>query len=384
VEVGNTIAPIKLIELNRSDQPTSLTELPHLSKTTRHMQKIYNVQGDLMVAENMEEAAKMLLTSAVALCPTVKRAILYLVDPSGSQLLPLASKDNAPKFSPFVGTDALFAHVLHSLTGASMEIGQDRQIVVLPMVKNRQVMAILHCHFEKPHFIKPTAIELFTGLLKRVAPLFENLILRKDANSYLLGMAQTIISVIEAKDTYTVGHSERVCKYSMAIANNLKLHKDVKKMLMISSLCHDIGKVGIPDEILKKASLLSSEEYAEMKLHPVMGANIISSLPHAQQFLSGIKHHHEKWDGTGYPDGLEGENIPFFGRIVAVADVFDAMISGRSYSGFIDESDAIDKIQAEVELFDPEIVKALVRAFDDGEISQRSSTQAKEEKPSRY
>ena len=144
---------------------------------------------------------------------------------------------------------------------------------------------------------------------------------------------------------------------------------------MVSSLLHDVGKIGIPDSILKKASLLTSEEYEEMKLHPSIGAKIVAHLPNAARFVSGVKHHHEKWDGTGYPDGFIGEDIPFFARIVALADVFDAMVSGRSYSGFVDQSDAIERLQDEKELFDPEIFKSFTRAYENGILTIKTSTQ---------
>jgi len=187
-------------------------------------------------------------------------------------------------------------------------------------------------------------------------------------------MIETMVATIEAKDTYTHGHSERVSRYSIAIADELKLSRDLKKLLLISALCHDIGKIGIPDAILKKASMLSSEEYEEMKLHPTIGSDIISHMPNAQRFISGVKHHHEKWDGSGYPDGLTGEDIPFFGRIVALSDVFDAMVSGRAYSGFMDQSDAISRITEERELFDPEILRAMIRAHENGSLTLKTST----------
>jgi HD-GYP domain-containing protein (c-di-GMP phosphodiesterase class II) len=201
------------------------------------------------------------------------------------------------------------------------------------------------------------------------------MILRREMDNWMLGMVDTIISTIEANDTYTRGHSERVSKYSMAVADELKLNRETKRLLMISSLVHDVGKIGIPDNILKKAALLTAEEYEEMKLHPSIGADIVSHIPDAHRFLSGVKHHHEKWDGSGYPDGLVGEEIPFFARIVAIADVFDAMVSGRSYSGFIDQSDAIERLADEKDIFDPEVTKAFIRAYESGSITLKTSTQ---------
>jgi HD-GYP domain-containing protein (c-di-GMP phosphodiesterase class II) len=164
----------------------------------------------------------------------------------------------------------------------------------------------------------------------------------------------------------------------MAIAEELKLNREVKRLLLVSSLCHDIGKIGVPDDILKKASLLNAEEYEEMKLHPTIGAEIISHMPNAQRFISGVKHHHEKWDGSGYPDGLIGEEIPFFGRIVGISDSFDAMVSGRSYSGFLDQSDAVERITKEAQQFDPDILKAFIRAHENGTLTLKTSTQNQE------
>ena len=100
----------------------------------------------------------------------------------------------------------------------------------------------------------------------------------------------------------------------------------------------------------------------------------MAHLPNAKRFLSGVKYHHEKWDGSGYPDGLVGEDIPFFGRIIAVADVFDAMISGRSYSGFLEAGDAVDKLGTEKDLFDPDILKAFTSAWEAGTLTQKTST----------
>jgi HD-GYP domain-containing protein (c-di-GMP phosphodiesterase class II) len=126
---------------------------------------------------------------------------------------------------------------------------------------------------------------------------------------------------------------------------------------------------------LRKAALLNPDEYEEMKQHPVIGANIVSHLPNVKRFISGIKYHHEKWDGSGYPDGLVGENIPFFGRIVAVADVFDAMVSGRSYSGFLDEGDAVQRLSEEKDIFDSDVVRAFGQAWQSGRLTQKTSTQ---------
>lgn len=204
------------------------------------------------------------------------------------------------------------------------------------------------------------------------------MLLKRDLDVWFSGALETMVAVVEAKDTYTRGHSERVSKYCMAIADELKLDPEVKKILMMSALVHDIGKIGIPDAILKKASNLSGDEYEDMKLHPLIGAEILRHIPGSQRFVSGVKHHHEKWNGSGYPDGLAGEEIPFFARIIAIADSFDAMVSGRSYSGFMDQTTALEKIRNEKDIFDPEILKAFLKAYDDGLLTMKTDTQNNE------
>ena len=338
--------------------------------------KLNDLYSDVLVAESLEDVCEALLKSTHKICKKISRGSVFVLAAHKYHLIPIAVKHFDGKKTPFKINKRGLSEAINLKQGVVIKSEKNETVrIVLPMVYHNKVIALFHLEVnqEKVDNIKKYFLNI-ESLIEKCAPILESVLLRSEIDSILLSMVQTVIATIEAKDTYTIGHSERVCKYSMAIADKLMLNREVRKMLMVSSLCHDIGKIGIPDAILKKATLLSIEEYEEMKLHPTIGANIISNMPNAKRFLSGIKYHHEKWDGTGYPEGLMGEDIPFFGRIVSVADVFDAMISGRAYSGFIDEAEAISKIQEEKELFDPEIVKALVKAWEDGSISQRTST----------
>ncbi len=345
------------------------------------IKEIYEMHGNMLVIDDLEEASKNLLKSIGKLMPSASRAALFLWAPSSRQLVPYATRHYRRKKESFILSQRSFEDVLTRKQGVMLmadtphatQSGRDR--LILPMAHNRETICIVHIEIDNPQlpFVQKE-LEMVQALLSRCAPSFESMLLRREIDAWMVGMIETMIATIEAKDTYTLGHSERVSRYAMAIADELKLNREVKKLLLVSALCHDIGKIGIPDSILKKASLLSTEEYTEMKLHPTIGGDIISHMPNAQRFISGVVHHHEKWDGTGYPDGLAGEDIPFFGRIVAIADVFDAMISGRSYSGFIDQADAIQRISEESDLFDPEILKACVRAHDNGTLTLKTST----------
>lgn len=345
------------------------------------IKSLFDCHGNVMVADDLSEAAEVLLKGIGNATKSIERAALFVWVEKYGQLIPVASRQFGKKMSFLLSHRALSDVVVRRngiiLQHNAPDVTQDgRGRAVLPMLQNERIVAIIHLESKdaRTGFLEQDLAFVY-ALIHRSAASFEALLLRKEVDKWMVGMVETVISTVEAKDTYTRGHSDRVCRYSMAIAEEMKLDHDTKRLLMVSSLLHDVGKIGIPDSILKKASLLTSEEYEEMKLHPSIGAKIVAHLPNAARFVSGVKHHHEKWDGTGYPDGLIGEDIPFFARIVALADVFDAMVSGRSYSGFVDQSDAIERLQDEKELFDPEIFKSFTRAYENGILTIKTSTQ---------
>lgn len=182
----------------------------------------------------------------------------------------------------------------------------------------------------------------------------------RDTNEKLekayLETIETLRFTVEAKDTYTRGHSDRVSEYSVLIGKYLDLSEDDLHLLKIGGLFHDIGKIGVPDSILLKTSKLTDDEYSEIKNHPTIGAHILSNATIFQDAIPVVKHHHERYDGHGYPGKLAGENIPYLARIAAVADSFDAMTSKRTYR----DSMPIDIVIQEIEKnkgtqFDPKI-----------------------------
>ena len=176
---------------------------------------------------------------------------------------------------------------------------------------------------------------------------------------------ETLRFTVEAKDSYTRGHSDRVAEYSELIGKALGLSETDLKTLRIGGLFHDIGKIGIPDSILLKTTKLDDNEYSEIKNHPAIGAHIISNATIFKDIIPIVKHHHERYDGKGYPSKLQGEDIPYLARITAVADAFDAMSSKRSYR----DSLPLEVVRQEIEKnagpqFDPEIAKAFLHILD--------------------
>jgi HD-GYP domain-containing protein (c-di-GMP phosphodiesterase class II) len=178
-----------------------------------------------------------------------------------------------------------------------------------------------------------------------------------------------LAAAIDAKDPYTRGHSERVARYSVAIGKQLQLTQDDMRNLRISALLHDVGKIGVDDRILRKPGALSEDEFEIMKGHPEKGAAIMGPIVQLSNVIPGMKYHHEKWAGGGYPDGLKGEDIPMQARIVAIADTFDAMTTNRPYQKAMDLNYVVEKIMSFAGTrFDPKVCDAFLRAVKTGDI----------------
>ena len=184
-----------------------------------------------------------------------------------------------------------------------------------------------------------------------------------------IGTVKGLAAAIDGKDPYTRGHSERVSRFSVAIAQRMGLNDDEVEKIRISALLHDVGKIGIDDNILKKPAALTDEEYEVMKKHPQKGYKIMSQIPAMKEFLPGMYMHHEMVDGKGYPQGLKGDEIPLMGKIVAVADTFDAMTTDRPYQKAMQFDVAVERIESMVNTrYDAEVVAAFTAACREGQI----------------
>lgn len=191
-----------------------------------------------------------------------------------------------------------------------------------------------------------------------------------EANRELfISTIRAFAAAIDAKDPYTRGHSERVATYSRAIARYLGLPKDVQERVWIAAVLHDVGKIGIEDRILKKMGVLTPEEFEQMKLHPVIGAEIVEPVAALREMVPGIRWHHEAWNGSGYPDKLKSEQIPLMARIIGVADTFDAITTTRPYQNAYSTDYALQTIKKLTgKKFDAKIVTAFLLAFEAGQI----------------
>jgi HD-GYP domain-containing protein (c-di-GMP phosphodiesterase class II) len=191
----------------------------------------------------------------------------------------------------------------------------------------------------------------------------------RENQELFLSAIRALAAAIDAKDPYTRGHSERVARYATAIAKEMGLPPDEVRKTRLSALLHDVGKIGVDDRIIRKPTALTDDEFELMKAHPSKGAAIMETIPQLADIIPGMKWHHEKWEGGGYPDGLKGEQIPLQARIVAVADAFDAMTTTRPYQKAMEVSYVLERLrEMSQKRFDTTVVEALVRSHTRGDL----------------
>ncbi|MBN1363306.1 MAG: HD-GYP domain-containing protein [Syntrophaceae bacterium] len=184
----------------------------------------------------------------------------------------------------------------------------------------------------------------------------------KERENILIGILIALTRAIDAKSPWTAGHSERVTKFAELIGRGFGLKDDQIRVLTISAILHDIGKIAVPEQILDKPGKLTEEEFAIVKKHSQTGADIIASIPSYETILPGVLHHHERWDGGGYPKGIKEKDIPLFARIICIADVYDALMDDRPYRKAWNREDVLKFFEEQKEkMFDPELVSIFLK-----------------------
>lgn len=204
--------------------------------------------------------------------------------------------------------------------------------------------------------------KLCGSLANSLSIFLENRMLFQDMAAMFMGTLHALTSSIDAKDRYTRGHSERVALMSRQLASAAGLDHDTVERVYISGLVHDVGKIGVPEAVLTKPGKLTDEEFGLIKLHPQIGARILRDIRQMQDLIPGVLAHHERWDGRGYPANLKGADIPLFGRLICLADSFDAMSSNRTYRQAL----SLPQVLAEIgrcagSQFDPDLARVFVK-----------------------
>ena len=210
-------------------------------------------------------------------------------------------------------------------------------------------------------------IELFKAMAAQAAVALETTRLYEEMQGTFMGVVRAMAAAIDAKDDYTHGHSARVAEFSTCIGRHMGLTRRQLATLRLSALLHDVGKIGIPDNVLNKRDRLTDDEFAIIQRHPEIGFNIMGQVPAFQDALRGMHEHHERLDGRGYPNHMTSEQISLFARIIGVADAFDAMTSSRVYRAAMPTDEALRRMQSGAGTqFDPDAVQALIASCNNG------------------
>jgi len=206
-----------------------------------------------------------------------------------------------------------------------------RSLVSVPVIFQDRVLGVISAYSKKLSRFKDEKIEVLSIFASHVAIAIQESRYYEDFHTNYFNTMHTLVLAIEARDPYTRGHTERVTKYALEVARALNMPHRELEILRYAGEVHDVGKISVPDSILNKPGILTRAERAIVEIHPIKGVEMLEPLEFLRPALPIVKHHHERYDGTGYPDGLEKEKIPLMSRILACADAFDAMTSERPY-----------------------------------------------------
>ena len=247
-----------------------------------------------------------------------------------------------------------------------------RSVMCAPMRTTETILGVLYVDSHSTHEFSETELELLAAIGNQAGVALHRARLMADMERLFLDVMKAIAAIIDAKDGYTHRHSERVAAFAVRLARQMGLSNDERSVVELSALLHDVGKIGVPDAILNKPGKLTDDEFKEMRRHPMHGAAILANIQSQKvlNLLPGVKYHHERWDGKGYPEGLKGEDIPLLGRILAVADFLDALSSDRAYRTGQPIAEVVELVKQQAgEAFDPAVVEALVALHEKGELA---------------
>jgi len=378
--VEKLAAEAKVAKLEQEVESLSL----HLSSTYEEISLLYRLTQNLKISSKNEELARLALDWLADVVPVESLAIhLTSVDESGKwshdarRSPALITRGNCPldcqSFSAMIeflgGELGLRPLILNraSTNDPAWPFSGIRELILVPLCEGKNIFGWLAAfnHVEEAELGSVEA-----SLLSSVGAILGihsgNTELYCQQADFLAGVVRALTSAIDAKDPYTCGHSDRVARVAVRIAAEMGLGQDELNTIYLSGLLHDIGKIGIDDTVLRKPGKLTAEEYEHIKKHAEIGYRILLDLKQIDEVLPVVLHHHEQWDGGGYPHGLAGEAIPLLARIVAVADAFDAMGSDRPYRKGMPE-EKLDEIMrgGAGQQWDARVVEAYFSARDD-------------------
>jgi response regulator RpfG family c-di-GMP phosphodiesterase len=350
-----------------------------LEKRIRYQGLLYHIVDSISKISQSDDLYQFIVNKAAESC-NASKACFLMIDPENGCLIALAQKGFSEKMIgegiPLRQNGRLHALLDHRFSVQSSQNQEDlfisldetvrrSGIVTVPLRIRNEPFGLLFVgdKGQSNHFDSEDEF-ILSVLAEKTALNIENMALYDNLRQNLFASLGSLVGAIEAKDAYTQQHSHRVTLYAVRIAERLGCSVEDIQRIETSGPLHDIGKIGIKDMILNKPGRLTDEEFKEIMGHPLIGANIIQPLGLDEQERAIVRNHHERWDGRGYPDGLDGENIPRLARILTVADSFDAMSSSRAYRSALPLDKCIQELKSNSgSQFDPEIVEAALEVL---------------------
>jgi len=347
------------------------------------LQAVYEANEIISTEHDLHKVFERIVEQLIKLVPA-SNAVIMLLDPKSGKLkskYEYSSSENADiqlattviKRS-FIDGEAVLVYDASADSrfdeAQSIVMGNIASIMCCPMTFNQQHLGVLYLDTRgTANAFKETDMELLVGLARPASVAIKNAQYHDELESDFQTTLRLLANAIEMRDHYTLGHTFRVTKYSVAIARELGWSEEKLKEVEMGGILHDVGKIAVPDAILGKADKLTDEEYAMIKIHPQRGAAMMKDCKKLEPLIPYCLYHHEQFDGSGYPHGLAGDLIPIEGRVVAVGDTFDAITSNRPYRDGRSAEVGLDIIlKCRGTQFDPECADAFVRAFKKGRI----------------
>lgn len=242
---------------------------------------------------------------------------------------------------------------------------QTHSLLAVPVRAGDRIIGVLQAVNKQAGSFTPEDREMLSSLAHQVAPAIENARMYELMRDTFHGVSMALAEALEKRDYYTGGHTNRVSSYCMAIAGKMGLGEKEMETLWLSSILHDVGKIGVLDSVLQKPGRLDDREFAIMSMHSQYGSEILSHIKSLHYIVPGVRSHHEQYNGSGYPDRLKEDEIPLIARIISVADAFDAMTSDRPYRKALTRKEAFAELQRNKgRQFDPEIVDVFLSVYE--------------------
>jgi putative nucleotidyltransferase with HDIG domain len=386
--IRRRIEPADVEWLSTATTATSaMPALALLQRAQRHLKTLHRVSEVLAGARDLQALADAALQTILDVTAADRAAFVLRREGANGEADVAASRLRNPSQASFtlsrtivsdtitkgVSTFARDARTDARFAAGQSVIGQGiRSVMCVPLRTTDEILGALYVDSQSgPGRFSEEDLELLAAIGNHAGVALHRVRLLSELERLLLDTVRAIAATIDAKDGYTHRHSERVAALASRIAAEMGLSADHQELAELSALLHDVGKIAVPDSILNKPGRLTPEEFDEMRKHPVHGAEILSNIqsPLVEAVLPGVRYHHERWDGTGYPEGLRGDQIPLLGRLLGVADFLDALTSVRTYHAAKSLDEVVQLIAQNAGVhFDPNIADAVVRLHRRGEL----------------